>query len=175
MELIYPTTEYLETMRVERNKASYAFDGNNGITPEQQKEWFSNFKQCPGQSQLFIATLGNEPIGTIGYQKHPESMSWNHLVFAEEHCETELTKLIIFEEYRGKGYLPQIFHAIMSYVPDTSYFLRVNSDNERGIRAYEKYGFVPYHLEGKDLFMNYTKENYEPIRRRPILRAILSR
>jgi len=110
-------------------------DPESLLTPEAHRERFERIRADPAQLSWCIETRDGHPIGEIGLMDiHPL------------HFRAELGVTIGEKEYWGRGYGTDAIRRLLRYAFEEMGLRRVglitDEDNLRGIRCYEKCGFL---------------------------------
>ncbi len=121
------------------------------VTLESERERFEKARDDPALVVWVIETLDGRPIGNVGLQG-----------IDRHHGRAELGISIGEKEYWGRGYGTDAIRQVLGYafaeLGLRRLWLITDEDNERGIRCYEKCGFV---REG--LLRNHRLRHSQPL------------
>jgi len=127
----------IEWLRESRNANKDNFFDSHEITTEQQKSWYQRYKES-GVDHMFIVKLKStgENIGTIAI--YDLDITKRMAI---------LGRVLLLEEFRGKGYAEEMVKRLVRYAFDTMrlYKLKVevHYNNIDAIVIYYKSGFKP--------------------------------
>jgi len=106
-----------------------------GLTLESEREWFDEMRADPATVAWCIETEDGLPIGNLGLH-----------AIDEAHGRATLGIFIGEKAYWGRGYGTEAIRQVLSYgfreMDLRRIALGTDEDNARGIRCYEKCGFV---------------------------------
>lgn len=101
----------------------------------QERDWIERASRSESDRVLIIQTHEGRPIGVMGLHR-----------IDQVHRQAELGIFIGEKEYWGQGYGTDAIRTLLRFAFDAMNFhriyLRVNADNVRAQRCYEKCGFV---------------------------------
>ncbi|MBC7338495.1 MAG: GNAT family N-acetyltransferase [Firmicutes bacterium] len=101
----------------------------------QERDWIERVSRSESDRVLIIQTHEGRPIGVMGLHR-----------IDQVHRQAELGIFIGEKEYWGQGYGTDAIRTLLRFAFDAMNFhriyLRVNADNVRAQRCYEKCGFV---------------------------------
>lgn len=124
----------IEMIRQWRMKYKDHFYDANEITPEQQKIWYSKYKESPTDRMYIIQKKDGEPIGTIAiYEINIQTRT------------ARLGRVLLLEEARGQGYAEEAVKTLLDYADNVMRLYRVTTDtyidNIDAIAVYARAGF----------------------------------
>lgn len=125
----------VEMIRQWRNKHRDSFFDANEITKEQQRMWYTNYKESGGKDQMFIICLKDgTPIGQVAIYD-----------VSIENRTAKFGRFLLMEEYRCHGYAEEAVKRLLKHCFETMRLyklkLEVFLENLNAIAIYARAGF----------------------------------
>jgi RimJ/RimL family protein N-acetyltransferase len=125
----------IEWLRETRNKYKDHFFDAGEISKEQQKQWYSRYREIEGKDQMFIIQLKNGTnIGTVAVYNIDVSTRT-----------ADFGRFLLIDEYRHHGYAEEAVQCLMDYCWNTLRLwkikLSVFLDNIDALAIYARSGF----------------------------------
>lgn len=150
------TSNYLEDLRLMRNKESQWFINSNHISEEQQIEWYNNYikRDKDYMFEVHAQTPGNPFIGAVAL--------YNHDVLADT---IEFGRLIVDGSVtgeRGLGLDVTVCACMIAFhdLSANQVYLEVLRENARAIRTYEKVGFSECGVNARLIKMQLSRNDF---------------